>query len=459
MQTRASPKASPRRMDQSTLTEPAPTLSLYDVIALTVGIVLGASIFKTPALVAETAGSSWAVFLAWLLGAGVSFVGALCYAELAAAYPDAGGDYHYLHRAFGERLAFLFAWARLAVIQTGSIALLAFVFGDYASELWHLGEHSPSLYAALAVVGLTGLNMTGVRQGKTVQRWLTITTILGLLLIVVAGFLAPPSSLPSGSPSGTPQSGVGESFGMAMVFVLLTYGGWNEAAYVSSELRNVRRNMSRALIGSIGLIALLYLLVNMAYLRGLGLEGMIGSEAVAADLMRSTLGNWGAQLLSLLVVAAALSSANATIFTGARTSFALGRDFRLFSFLGRWKQAKGTPANALLVQGGIVLFLVGLGAFTRQGFEAMVDYTAPVFWVFFFLTGVALLALRRQEPEADRPYRVPFYPWTPLAFCTAAVYMLWSSLAYTGIGAFVGVAVLLAGIPLLFLRRYRNRDN
>ena len=446
-------------MDNSTLTEPAPTLSLYDVIALTVGIVLGASIFKTPALVAETAGGPWAVFLAWSLGAGISFVGALCYAELAAAYPDAGGDYHYLHRAFGERLAFLFAWARLAVIQTGSIALLAFVFGDYASELWHLGEHSSSLYAALAVVGLTGLNMVGVRQGKTVQRWLTITTILGLLFIVLAGFLASSSSLPAGSSSGPAQSGLGESFGMAMVFVLLTYGGWNEAAYVSSELRNVRRNMSRALIGSIGLIAFLYLLVNMAYLRGLGLEAMSGSEAVAADLMRSTLGNWGAQLLSLLVVAAALSSANATIFTGARTSFALGRDFRLFSFLGRWKRAKGTPANALLVQGGVVLLLVGLGAFTRQGFEAMVDYTAPVFWVFFFLTGVALLVLRRQEPHADRPYRVPLYPWTPLAFCVAAVYMLWSSLTYTGVGAFVGVAVLLTGIPLLFLRRYRNRDN
>jgi amino acid transporter len=242
-------------------------------------------------------------------------------------------------------------------------------------------------------------------------------------------------------------------FGMAMVFVLLTYGGWNEAAYVSAELRNVQRNMIRALLISLGLITVLYLLVNWAYLQGLGLGGMSETDAVAAALMRATLGEPGAVALSLLVAVAALSSTNATIFTGARTSFALGRDASLFSVLGVWNDRSDTPANALWVQGAVALALVGVGAATRQGFESMVDYTAPVFWSFFLATGVALFVLRRTEPEAERPFRVPLYPLTPIAFCLASAYMLWSSLAYTGVGALLGAGVLLAGVPLLW---YRN---
>lgn len=444
-------------MNKPGQTKLASTLSTIDVVALTVGVVIGASVFKTPALVAGNTGSGGVMLLAWLLGAGVSLVGALCYAELTTAYPHAGGDYFYFQRAFGGWLAFLFAWARLVVIQTGSITLLAFVFGDYASEIWSLGSYSSSIYAALAILGLTGLNVAGVRQGKQVQRGLTIATIVGLIVIVIAGFFLIPESATEGVASSSSDGGTG-SFGMAMVFVLLTYGGWNEAAYLSAEVKDVRRNMTRGLFVSLGLIATLYLLVNWAYLHGLGLANMGASDVVAADLMRAALGEPGAQLLSLLVVAAALSSTNATIFTGARTSFALGRDFSLLGFLGHWEDEAETPANALLVQGGIALALVGVGLATRQGFESMVDYTAPVFWLFFGLAGASLFVLRWKEPEVSRPFRVPLYPLTPLAFCGACAYMLWSSLAYTGIGAVLGVGVLLAGVPLLWFRHDRDLE-
>lgn len=426
------------------------TLSVIDVVALTVGVVVGASIFRTPSVVAETTGSPFGTLLVWAVGGGVSVIGALCYAELASAYPHAGGDYHYFQRAFGDWMAFLFAWARLAVIQTGSIALLAFVFGDYASQLWSLGTHSSALYAGLAITGLTILNVAGVRLGKTTQRLLTGGTILGLLVIIGAGLFLAPESVASAPASSTEPMG-SSAFGGAMVFVLLTYGGWNEAAYVSAELRNVQRNMIRALLISLGVITTLYLLVNWAYLNGLGVGGMSETDAVAAELMRVTLGEGGAIVLALFVSIAALSSTNATIFTGARTTFALGRDASIFSMLGVWDDGSDTPANALWVQGAVALALVGVGAATRQGFESMVDYTAPVFWLFFLATGIALFVLRRTEPEIPRPFKVPLYPLTPLAFCLASGYMLWSSLAYTGIGALLGAAVLLAGVPLLLL--------
>ena len=436
---------------------PAPTLTLGDAVAITVGIVVGAGIFRTPSLVAANAAGESAVLLIWLAGGAVTLVGALCYAELATAYPHAGGDYHYLTRAYGRPLAFLYAWSRVAVVQTGSVALLAFVFGDYASQLLSLGEHSSSIYAALVVVALTGLNVAGVRQGSRTQNWLTAVEVLGLLLVIVAGLAsAGPNAPGAGAPAAGAREGAGGSIGLALVFVLLTYGGWNEAVYVSAEVKGSRRNVARALLLSIAVITGLYMLVNWAYLRGLGLEGVAGSQAVAADLMRRAAGEGGARFVSLLVAVSAVTSANATVITGARTNYALGRDFRLFDFLGRWHEQANTPTNALLVQGVIALALVFAGSLAREGFAAMVEYTAPVFWLFFFLTGLALIVLRHREPEVKRPFRVPLYPLTPLLFCAACLYMLQSSLAYTGRGALAGVAVLLVGIPVLLVARRRQ---
>lgn len=428
---------------------PRPALRVTDAVALTVGLVVGAGIFKTPSLVAASSGSGQGVLWAWLLGGVVSLVGALCYAELATAYPHPGGDYHYLQRALGRGPAFLFAWSRLTVIPTGSVALLAFVFGDYASQLLRLGPHSSSLYAALLVVALTVLNALGLRHGTRTQNVLTVLEVLGLLTLVVVGFfLAPPAPAAPAAAAGP-----GSAWGLVMVFVLLTYGGWNEAAYLSAEVKGRGHPLLRALLWSLGIVTLLYLLVNAALLRGLGVAAMGQSEAVAADLMQRGLGTRGAQALSVLIALSALTSANATLFTGARTNYALGRDFPRFRVLGQWSARTGSPVNALLVQGAITLALVGLGSATRQGFQTMVEYTAPVFWLFFLLTGVSLFVLRRREPHVRRPFRVPLYPLSPLLFCATCAYLLYASLAYTGLGALVGVAVLGLGALVLALGR------
>jgi basic amino acid/polyamine antiporter, APA family len=338
------------------------------------------------------------------------------------------------------------------VMQTGAIALVAFVFGDFASQLLSLGTYSSSIYAATAVIVLTTLNIFGSWHGKWTQNLLTSLIVVGVLLAVGTGLaVAPP-------PPEAVRTEGGSVVGAAMIFILLTYGGWNEAAYLSGEIRDPRRNMVRALLTGIGIITAIYLLVNYAYLRVLGLEGMRASQAIGADLLRATVGEWGAIMLSAIVGIAALSTLNATIFTGARTNYALGRDFRLFRYLGEWKAHGETPANALLVQGAIALALVLFGTVgARSGVEEMVDYTAPVFWFFFLLAGASLFVLRRRAPDASRPFRVPLYPIVPLLFCAACLYMLYSSLAFTGRWAAVGVAVVLAGVPLLLLARPARR--
>ncbi|CAA9539451.1 MAG: Uncharacterized amino acid permease, GabP family [uncultured Sphingomonadaceae bacterium] len=428
---------------------PRPTLGLRHVVALCVGVVIGAGIYRSPSLVAGASGDPGTFLLTWLAGGLLSIVGALCYAELASTYPSAGGDYHFLSRAFGSRIGFLYAWARLSVIQTGSLALLAFVFGDYTAALIDLGPSGPAILAAVLIVALTAINMIGIRQGAGTQVWLTVVEVGGLVTLIVVGLLLAPAA-----PAEIAAPAAGEaSLGLTLVFVLLTYGGWSEAVYVSAELRDARRRIGWALIASLIIVTALYLLVNLAYLRVLGLGGIAASDAVAANVMRRAFGEGGALAISLLVAVSAVTSANATAITGARTTYSIGRRFPALGWLGRWDDARGTPGNALLLQGGVALLLVLAGAFSRDGFRLAVEFTAPVFWLFLLLVGVALFVLRAREPDVDRPFPVPLYPLLPIIFCVTSAYLLYSSVAYTGLGALVGVGVLIAGaLLLLFVR-------
>jgi basic amino acid/polyamine antiporter, APA family len=437
-----------------------PTLTLTDAILLVVGIVIGEGIFKSSSIVAANTTSEWMFLLAWPIGGLISFIGALCYAELATTYPHAGGEYHYLTRAFGTDIAFLFAWGRLTVIQTGAIAGIAFVFGDYATQIFPLtgnAQISGAIYAAAVIAFMTVLNVTGAQAGKWTQNILTTAKILGLLAVIAAGlFFATQGATNEIAPASSVSSP--PAFGLAMIFVLFTFGGWNEGVYVSAEVEAARRNMSRALLWSIALITLIYFVVNVAYLKALGLANIASSNAVGADLMRSTVGANGARFISLLVCVAALGTLNGTIFTGARTNYAWGRDFDLLNFLGRWNEGRATPINALIAQAIIAIALIVYGSQrVGGGFQNVVAYTAPVFWFFMLLVGLSLFVLRAKEPEAARPFTVPLYPLTPLAFCATCIYLLQSSLSYAGTGALAGLLVLVAGVPVLLVANRRRQ--
>jgi amino acid transporter len=439
---------------------PRRCLSVGDAVAIVVGMVIGSMIFKAPSWVAGNAGGSTGIFIAyWIAGGGISLIGALCYAELAATYPDAGGDYHFLSRAFGPNLAFLFAWARMAVIQTGSIALQAFVIGDYTTTLLPLGPASSAIYAAVVVVLLTALNIAGVHQGKWAQIVLTACEVLGVVLLIVAGFTIAMRGGAGNAVASTPATMLSPAaVGMAMVFVLLTYGGWNEGAYLSAEVRG-RRGVAAALFWSIGIVTAVYVLANVAMVAGLGLSGLAASSALGADLAGGAFGPVGAKAVSLIVVIAAASTANATVITGARTNYALGRDFPLLGRLGRWDARGQTPTNGLIVQGVITLLLVVFGALARSGFAAMVDYTAPVFWFFFLLATMSLIVLRAKDPGAQRPFRVPLYPLTPILFIAVCGYMFYSSVMYAGKWSLIGLGMLAAGAPLLLLAKPHARES
>lgn len=430
-------------------------LSVLDGVAMLVGIVVGIGIFGFPPMVAANVDTAFQYMAVWVVGGLVMLVGALCYAELGSAYPSAGGEYHYLSRAYGRWLGMLFAWARGTVIQTGAIAAVAFIYGEYANQLLPLGEYGEGVHAAIAVVALTALNLVGTVQSNRMQLVFTILALAGVLAVIVAalagamgiGNLDPVPAVEASSPAG--------SLGMAMVFVLLTYGGWNEAAYLSGEMRDVKRDMRRVLVLGTLVVMALYVAVNLAFLSIFGLQGLRDSSAVAADVMQAVVGPTSAIVLSLIVCFTALSTINGSIFTGARVYYALGQDIPALQRLSTWSTRGLTPVTALLVQCAITLGLIAFGSLSHgSGVQTMVAYTAPVFWLFMLLVAASLIILRRRDSAQPRPFRVPLYPIAPLILCLSCAGLVYSSLMYAGIGGLVGLAVLASGIP--FMLKYRG---
>jgi basic amino acid/polyamine antiporter, APA family len=431
---------------------PRAAVSMLHGVAFIVGIVVGIGIFKSPQVVAQNV-TNESVFIAiWIAGGLITLIGALVYAELGSAYPSGGGEYHFLSRALGRPVGLMFAWARFTVLQTGIIAAVAFVFGDYAEKLVPLGPSGPAILAALAVFILTVVNLFGAPQGKGFQLALTGLSVTAIIVVVIAGLSAPPHGIPT--PTAPPAAGA--ALGLALVFVLFTYGGWSEAAYLSGDMRDNRRNIMRALVIATGIITLIYVLMNLAYLNVLGLDGIRKSNAVGADAVRKVAGARGEVALALLICCAALGALNASIFTGARLYRAVGNDLPVLQRLGLGTAQDGNPTAAFAAQGIVVMVLIAFGALTRGGFQAMVGYTAPAFWLFLLLVGFSFFVLRYREPERDRPFRVPLYPLTPALFCLTCAYLLYASLADAGRGALVGVAVLLIGIPVVWLTMPRE---
>ncbi len=418
--------------------------------AVVVGMVVGAGIFRTASVAAQSLGSEGAVLAVWAAGGVFAVAGALVYAELATAFPDPGGDYRFLREAFGPTVAFLFAWSRFAIIFTASSAMLAFVGADYLAQLVPMDGTRRAGVAALLILALTLFNLRGVRTGTTGQLALVVMDVGALATLGAAGLWlvlnGHGAALAPASAASAPTTLAG--FGAALVFVMLAYGGFNDAATLSAEVRRPR-DMTIAMAGGMGLVTLLYLLANWAYLRGLGVAGLAASDAPAAALMRTVFGRGGEAAIVALVGVTSLSSLNALVIVGGRTLYAVSAAEPGLARLAAWDTGRGVPRLALWTQSAVAIGLVAWGAWTRRGFAAMVDYMAPVYWLFLALAGLALLVLRRKRPDTARPYRTPLAPLVAGGFTLASACVLVASLRYVGwTGALLSFGMLLLGLAL-----------
>jgi basic amino acid/polyamine antiporter, APA family len=425
MTTPEAPTLPPRH---ATVSAPTRSLSLFDSTSIVVGVIIGATIYESSPAIAGSVPNLAALVGVWVVGALIALVGALCYAELATAYPASGGAYIYLGHAFGRRMATLFAWAELCVVRPGSIGAVAFVFAHYANELFPLGDGWPPLliYAVGSIVALSLVNLAGLREGKWTQNILATTKVLGLLLLFAVAIAARQDSRPTSSAAAEGAS----DWAQALILVMFAYGGWNEVSYVAAEVRDPRRNLPRTLFLGVAVVAAVYVLANLSFAGALGWQGFRSSPAVAADAVGVQWGQLGARLISALICITTLGSVNGQIFTGARIYYAFGRDHPLASLVGHWNQRTNAPSWALVVQCGVCLIPVVIFGVHENAFQSMVNYTTPVFWFFFFLVGVSVFLLRKRQPAATAPFRVPCYPVTPLVFVASSLMMLYATADY-----------------------------
>lgn len=403
-------------------------LKFVDCCSIMVGIIIGAGIYETSPPIAASLPNPFWLFTLWLTGGVCSLAGALCYSELATRFPQQGGELLYLSKAFTPKLGFLFAWGRTAIAQPGGIAAMAYTFSR------SIGASSPSLVACIAVVVLTGVNLR-MRSERVMQNGLSLVKVLGLLMIISCGvFLAPPHPI---VPVERPLTLDG--IGLALILILFCYGGWNELAFVANDVEHPERNITRSLLVSVSAVILLYSLITFSYLRALGYEGLSTTGNAAADTLAAVFPNYASQSVRMLVAISALGAANGMIFTGARLSSAMGRDYPSLSALSR--TIRGAPVVALVVQATVTCAIVLLAG----SFQDTVLYTSTVVWLFFTLTGVAYFRLR--DSKGTTHFKAPLYPWTGIVFIASSAFVTYRSLVYDLTGTVVACIIVLAGLP------------
>ena len=448
-------------------------LSVWDSVSIIIGIVIGVGIHETAPIIFESAGGPWKAMLCWVAGGVLSLLGALCYAELASAYPRSGGEYHYLTRAYGRCAGFLFGWSQLTIVRTGNVGLMSFIFAEYAAKLWGFNHAQTIAAAIVAPLTLSAFNILGVVIGTRIQNALTLLKLAGFSAIVVSGLVWGKGGDEALAVAATMPPEV--SLGFAMLMVMFTYGGWNDAALVTAEIRDNRKNIVRSLVIGVTIITAVYLLVNAAYLKALGYDAARQSTGIAATALKLAFGPWGCKLMSVIVMVSALGAINGIIFTGARIYATMGEDHRFFGWLARWHPKLGTPVWAFVAESAItaaLILLLGteggrmlidrcLAVFhfaaiewKARPFENLLQWAAPFFWLFFLMTVLSLFLLRRKDPDLERPFKVPGFPVTPMVFCLASAWCLYCSIAYAGKLLILGAIPTLIGAGIyLFSRR------
>lgn len=439
---------------QATPTALQPTLArelgLFDATAITVGTIIGSGIFLVPTAVAAQLASPAMVLLVWVAGGVLSLFGALSLAEMAAAFPGAGGLYVYLRQAYGSPVGFLYGWTLLFMIHSGSIATLAVAFGIYTAQFYPLTSVGQKGVAVVCVLLLTGVNCLGVRAGKWVQNIFTVAKVGGLAAMTFLIFVRPKplAGLTQGFWPQAPLAPAWTQFGVALVAVLWAYEGWHVVSFAAGEIKRPARVLPRSLLYGILIITLAYLLANSSYYAVLTGEEIQQTDRVAAAAITRVLGTTAAGFISLLILVSIFGAMNGMILTGPRVYYAMAQDGLFFSAFARLNARYRTPILAILVQGAWAAGLSLLGTF--QQLFTYVIFTA---WIFYGAAVAAVVVLRRRQPELVRPFRVPGFPWLPAIFCAAAVGITLSTVVADPRHALLGIVLILVGLPVYALFR------
>lgn len=443
-------------------------LSLLSATAIVIGDTIGTGVFLVSSEMARVTGSTTRVLAAWIIGGVIVLFGAFCYAELGAAFPKAGGAYVYLSRGLGPLWGFLFGWmssflerpVAMATLAAGLVRFLSFMF-PALSTAWftmHIANYrftftTAQPVAALVVAVVTGINYFSVRMSGAIQILLTILKMSTILIIVVGGLSFRPKAAQVMAVSAPPWNRTAIlALLTALVPTMWAYNGFNDLGDLGEEIVNPRKNIPRAIIVGLLVVGGLYLGANVAYFHVLPFAAVAASPHVASDAVQVFWGSSGAVWLTIAMALSALGALHVVILTGARIPYAMSRDGLFFRFTQRVHPSFRTPTGSLLFLGAIATLLALTGTF-----EELYSLFVFAVWIFFALTAIALLRLRRREPELMRPYKVWGYPWTPLIFLAAAVALTVNLWTVRPIRSSIGLLVILAGVPFFYWWRGNAR--
>lgn len=462
-----------------------------------------------PSTLAQTVPNETAFYLMWVIGGIVAVIGALCFAELTTCYRDRGGDYGYLKRAFGSNVGFAFSWTAFWVIRPGNISAMAIVFGTFAQDAISPGI-SKRTFALIALIAISGVNLIGLKEGKWSQNLLAVAKVSGILLILLSSVLfsgspsadqsktektasrqvtdssqlkveaasAPKSDNAVASAQDSNEAGNSEIaadnapsflswFSLALVYVMFTFGGWNDIAFVATEVKQPRKNLLWSLILGVTGVLIIYLLFNATLVSGLGFERLASnSDALSAptELIAIRLGDVAGRVLAALVCVSCMGAISAMIFTSPRIYWATAQDYPGLQFLAG--RSDGWRRPMLLQTLVTTIFVFVFGGFDQESFDLLVVASAPYFWSFLGLTVVALIVLRETEeakPDAEEGFRVPGYPYLPIIFIFTCAFMTYRAYDYLvfkqfGIHAIAIAAWIVFGILIGIVLKQQRPD-
>ena len=416
----------------------------WSAAMVVIGGVIGSGIFLTPASIARQTGSSEEQLLAWVIGGVIALIGALCYGELGARRPQAGGGYVYLRESFGLLIAFLYGWMLLVADHSGSIAAVSLAFVQYAGAALGYTVNNPGPWAVGTIVFLAGINWFGIRAGSLTQNILTVLKLLAISALIVAGLLVRGAPPPAAPPA--PISPI--ALGGALMPVLFSYGGWYYVNDIAGEIREPQKNLPRSLIyGMLG-VAACYILSNVAYLAVLGHAGLAASKAPAADVMRHALGEPGARAIAVGIAISTLGFCNISLMGASRVFQVMSADGVFFRVAGKLHPRWRSPNIALLMLAGWACVLALSGTF-----DQLLNYSTAVDWLGMAAVIATLFWYRRRSAE-PAPFRTPWYPFLPLIFLAAVLWIVGVTIWQHPSDAGIGALITIAGLPIYFIWRY-----
>jgi len=437
-------------------------LGLWGAISIVVGTVIGSGIFLVPRAMVLRVGSPSMVFVVWVFGGLLSLCGALSYAELAAAMPEAGGEYVYLREAYGPLWGFLYGWTQMWVAKSGSIATLATAFFYYLTNFFPLldgvfytvplplgARGAPldlrygQLLAMALILFLAGVNYFGVKLGGEVQIIVTAVKVFLIAFIVVAGLGFGTAHSPA--PAAAPHPLTIAGFFAALVAALWAYDGWNNVSMVASEIRQPQRSLPLALIGGTLVVIVIYMAANAAYFHVLSAAQVGSSERVAADMMRHVVGGWGADAVSIAAMISIFAALNGSILSGARVPYAMARDRRFFASVSKVNATYHTPGVSILALSVWSALLVLSGRY-----EQLFTYVIFASWILYGMTTAAVIVLRHKRPDLPRPYKTLAYPVLPVLFVLVAILLVLSTLFDSPRESFLGLGFIFLGLPFYY---------